>query len=471
MFNKLRTRLTLFILIGTIFSIAIVSIITNITLFQKFDYYLKSEQENRINQIVRHVKESYRVNGGWNEESFLNIEASPFISNFDLTIKDNNGNIIFTHHMKRNMMKMHMKMMGRMGKGFMSRRNLNKNFNINNGEYKIKSFELKDKGKIVGYIEIGYIGPFMVSEREVEFTKDINKAIMYAAFFSIVVAIILGIYFSKLFTRPILKIIEASNAISNGNLDIKIEEENKIEELSELSKSINHLSKSLKEQQKLRKRLTTDIAHELRTPLTILKSHVEAIIDGVWQPTKERMIIFKNEVDRLMKLVKQLKYLVDIESHEIILDVKEFEISKLLREIIEGFRYEFDKKNIVIKDDIKENIFINGDRDKISQVIINLLSNALKFTEAGGTVKVVLKDESDNIIISVEDNGIGIPEKDLPYIFERLYRSEKSRSRKTGGAGIGLTIAKMLIKAHDGEITVQSEEGKGTKFTIRLSKY
>lgn len=471
MFNKLRTRLTLLILGGTIISILLVSIITNITLFQKFDSYLQSEQENRINQIVELIKKSYRVNGGWTEESLLNIKASPFISNFDLTIKDINGNIIFTHYMKRNMMKMHMGMMGRMGKGFMGGRNLNtKDFTVDNGEYRTKSFVLEDDRETVGYLEIGYIGPFMISEREVEFTRDINKAIIYAAVFSVIVAIILGTYFSKLFTKPILKIIDASNAISEGNLDIKIEEENKITELSELSKSINHLSKSLKEQKKLRKRLTTDIAHELRTPLTILQSHVEAIIDGIWEPTKERMIIFKNEVNRLMKLVEELKYLMDIESHEIVLDIKEFEISKLLKNIIEGFRYEFDKKNIVIEEDIKGNVFTKGDKDKISQVIINLLSNALKFTEAGGIVKVELKEDDDNLFISVEDNGIGIPQEDLPYIFERLYRSEKSRSRKTGGAGIGLTIAKMLVEAHDGKITVQSEEGKGTKFTITLPK-
>lgn len=190
----------------------------------------------------------------------------------------------------------------------------------------------------IGTIEIGYLGPFTITEREIQFSKNINNAIIYASIFSVIIAIILGVYFSKVITRPILKINRVANDIRKGKLDTRIEEKGKIIEFRELSSSINHLAMSLEEQQRQRKRLTTDISHELRTPLTILQSHIEAMLDGVWETTKDRLNIFKGEIDRLIKLVEELKYLIDIENHRLILQKEEFDLSQLLNDVIENYR-------------------------------------------------------------------------------------------------------------------------------------
>lgn len=471
MFRKLRTRLILIILGATFFSIISVSIITNITLFRKFDIYMKDELTNRVNEIIELVKYTYSIDNKWTEKNLNNIRMSPLINGFDIAIKDLNGNIIFTHYVESDMLKMHNEMMGRMGYHMMDKMDrFMMGGPIRTKNYVTKIYKIKVDGKDVGIVEIGYYGPFLVSERELEFARGINNSIIYAAVISFFIALILGIYSSKIISKPILKITRAANDIRRGNLDTKVLISNNITELQELSKSINHLAESLKEQEILRKRLTADISHELRTPLTILQSHIEAISDGIWKPTQERLDICKNEVIRLIKLVEQLKYLTDIEKHRITLEIKKINLSKLLNEIIESYKYQFQNKNIKLNSSIKENVFINADKDKVSQIIINILSNALKFTNPEGQVYVVLEENEEKVKIIIEDTGIGIPKKDIPYIFERFYRSDKSRSRKTGGAGIGLTIAKTLVEAHNGDIIVESELGKGSKFIIIFYK-
>ncbi|KPU27300.1 histidine kinase [Caloranaerobacter sp. TR13] len=471
MFRKLRTRLILIILGATFLSIILVSIITNITLFRKFDIYMKDELTNRVNEIIGLIKYTYSIDNKWTEKNLNNISKSPLINGFDIVIKDLDGNIIFTHYMESDMFEMHNEMMGKMGYDMMRKMDrFMMGGPMRTRNYVTKKYKIEVNGKDVAIAEIGYYGPFLVSKRELEFARGINNSIIYAAVISLFIAFILGIYSSKIISKPILKITRAANDIRRGNLDTKVLISNNITELQELSKSINHLAESLKEQESLRKRLTADISHELRTPLTILQSHIEAISDGIWEPTQERLNICKSEVVRLIKLVEQLKYLTDIEKHRITLEIKKINLSKLLNEIIESYKYQFQNKNIKLNSFVKENVFINADKDKVSQIIINILSNALKFTNPEGQVYVALEENEEKVSIIIKDTGIGIPKKDIPYIFERFYRSDKSRSRKTGGTGIGLTIAKTLVEAHNGRIEVESELGKGSKFTVIFYK-
>lgn len=470
--NRLRTRLVLLILGGSLFSIALVSTITNVTLLKNFDVYMRNEQGNRLDEVIKLVEGSYNLNSGWTQQAIDNIKASPLINNFDIEIRDESNNTIFTYYMENTMIQMHNEMMSRMGHGMMHRGKYSMMDNQLRGEnYAIEEYDLLSNTKeSVGTIIIGYVGPFIVSERDIEFTRGINMSIFYGAVVSVIAAILLGIYSSKIFSIPILKITEAANDIRKGKLDTKVEINNKIVELNDLSKSINHLSKSLSDQELLRKRLTADVSHELRTPLTVLQSHIEAISDGIWEPTKEKLDICKNEVNRLIKLVEELKHLTDIENHELNLEIKKYSLSKDLNEIVESFRYQFQENGIKLNANVNENIQIYGDKDKIMQAIVNLLSNALKFTSAGGIVNIELIENKEQVHITIEDTGIGIDKQDIPYIFERFYRSDISRNRKTGGTGIGLAITKTLIEAHEGKITVKSKANEGTKFKIVLPK-
>ncbi|AKL93988.1 signal transduction histidine-protein kinase BaeS [Clostridium aceticum] len=471
MFNKLRTRLILMTLGGAAFSIFLVSIITNVTVLSRFEAYMQREQENRVEEVIRLIEESYTVNGGWTEATIYNINVSHLIHTFDIEIKDEQNNIVYTHYMENNMIQMHNQMMDRMGHPMMGRGSRGTmGQNLRGENYIVENHEAFSYDKKIGTIAIGHIGPFQVSEREIEFTRGINRSILYSAIISILSAILLGMYSSRIFLKPILRITRAANYIREGKLDTKVEISNNIVELQELSSSINHLANSLNSQQLLRKRLTSDISHELRTPLTILQSHIEAISDGIWEPTQDKLDICKSEVVRLIKLVEELKHLTDIESHRLNLELQEYSLSRDLEEVLESLAIKFQDKRIKIDSNIQKDVQINGDKDKIKQALINVLSNALKFTNPGGSVNVDLVKEKGMIKITIDDTGIGIDGNEIPYIFERFYRSDESRSRKTGGAGIGLTITKNLIEAHGGKITVESEKGKGSKFSIILPK-
>jgi signal transduction histidine kinase len=216
--------------------------------------------------------------------------------------------------------------------------------------------------------------------------------------------------------------------------------------------------------------MTADISHELRTPLATLSSHIEAFLDGVWEPTPERLVIIQNEITRLTKLIKDLGDLSSLENEGASFEKKEINLSTLFSNIIESFEPLFHSEEIILEKSIKDNVFFLGDADRLNQIFINIISNALKYTNKGGRVYVVMEEELEHIHIKVTDNGIGISKEDLPYVFERFYRGDKSRSRETGGKGIGLTITKALVEAHHGTIKITSEQDKGTTVEIQFDR-
>jgi two-component system sensor histidine kinase BaeS len=222
-------------------------------------------------------------------------------------------------------------------------------------------------------------------------------------------------------------------------------------------------------QELLRKRLTSDVAHELRTPVATLQSHMEAMIDGIWEPDVERLRSCQEEIVRIGKMVGDLEKLARYESENATLEREHFDLSELVKRQLQNFENEFLSKNITADFKGSEEI-VFADRDKISQVVVNLLSNALKYTQPGGRVRVAVKGSEDVAELVVKDNGRGIPEEDLPYIFERFYRADKSRNRMTGGSGIGLTITRTIVEAHGGSIEVHSIIDIGTEFIVTLPK-
>lgn len=475
MINKLRTRLILLILGGTILSIALVSFITNINVLKNFDSYMLKEQDSRFEVVAELIQNSYDRRQGWTDKAFVDIKTSSLINNFDIEVRDNNSNVIFSSYMQNAMVNHHHNMMNRMGHGMMRKKNhmMRNNFtSIENyaeeENYITQKRDLIYNNEKVGSLLAGHIGPYLISEKDVAFAKDINSSIFFAAIISIITAIILGIYSSKIFVNPILQITDAANSIRKGKLGTNIDLDNRIIELQDLSQSINHLSKSLKQAELLRARLTADISHELRTPLTILQSHIEAISDGVWEASPDKLNICKNEVLRLIKLVEELKYLTDIENHNLDLKFEKYSLSSDIRDISHSFLPQFNEKNIEFNAHIKNEVIITADRDRIKQVFINLLSNALEFTPGGGKVDIELFKETPAIRCIIKDSGIGIEDKDIPYIFERLYKADLSRNRKIGGRGIGLSIAKTVVESHGGTIHVESKKGQGSIFIVEL---
>jgi signal transduction histidine kinase len=221
----------------------------------------------------------------------------------------------------------------------------------------------------------------------------------------------------------------------------------------------------------MRRQLLADVSHELRTPLTAIKGSMEGLIDGVLPADHSTYQNVYREADRLQRLVEDLQELSRVESGGIELTLKPVNLRALIKNALQRMRPSFDEKKVKLESKIQEKLpRVNADEDRLLQVIINLLSNALQFTPKKGSVMVTTAKIKNNLVVSIADNGIGIKPQDVEHIFERFYRADKSRSRQEGGgSGIGLTIAQSLVRAHGGRIWVESEgEGKGSVFSFSL---
>ena len=297
--------------------------------------------------------------------------------------------------------------------------------------------------------------------------KDMKNLIIGISLLMIIVVIAVSVFLSQKISQPIIVVSKMTDFIKMGGYDQKLEYESSIVEIDNLINSINELSRELYKMENMRKNLTSDISHELRTPLTSIQTHLEAMIDGIWEPSKERLNSVNEEVIRLSHLVNQLKNLAKFDSYEDKLNLKNENLTQLIKNIIyNNESYALDK-NIRIKYEL-EDVNANIDKEKISQVIINLISNAIRYTNLNGEILIKLYKKSDFIKIIVKDNGIGIPEESLDYIFERFYRVDKSRCRNTGGTGVGLTICKSIVDLHKGKIEVKSKLNEGSEFIITL---
>jgi signal transduction histidine kinase len=218
----------------------------------------------------------------------------------------------------------------------------------------------------------------------------------------------------------------------------------------------------MQESRRRQRRLTADLAHELRTPLACLQGGIEALIDGVWEPTPERLESCNEEIQRLTKLVTDLSLLTDLEWEYVKLNKTDFDIATLLEVTAAQFQAEAAQKGISLILDAESRI-THADYDRLKQVFVNIISNALKNTDEGS---VTLRNRGREI--TVKDTGRGIAPRDLSRIFERFYRADASRNRQTGASGVGLTIARALVRAHGGDVTAESELGKGSVFRIFL---
>ena len=284
---------------------------------------------------------------------------------------------------------------------------------------------------------------------------------------SIVFAAIAGIILAGKISVPVKAATRAAKDIARGNYNNRINTDICTMELSELGNAVNHMAESLDNQEMLRRRLTSDVAHELRTPVANVSSNIEAIIEGVLEPTNERLSSCYNELERITGIITELEKLRQIEGENMILHIGHVDIYELAKEVKLIFENEMSKKNIRC-DIIGEHIDVCVDKDKMSQLLNNLISNAVKYTDNYGNIQITVIQENENVVITVKDNGCGIDDNDIPYIFERFYRTDKSRNRSTGGAVIGLTITRAIVQLHGGTIHVESKKGVGSLFKVTI---
>ena len=323
-------------------------------------------------------------------------------------------------------------------------------------------------GRVVGHLAFKCM-PFNDS-REGVFLRRFNRHLYIAMAFMLVTAVIIAFFMAERISRPVLEAAKRARLISEGKYKADREMTSDITEIQTLTDSVNKLASELESQEALRKRLMSDIAHELRNPVTIVKSHLEAFEDGIWEPTPDRIKLTVSETDRLSKLISEVGTLYSIEGENGTFVLENANLSEELERSLITFAPLFANKGVTLEGDIEPSVTAFADMGKLRQAVENLLSNALRYTDRGGKVLLSLKGVSNTVEILVKDSGIGIAKSDLPNIFERFYRADKSRARVSGGMGIGLAIAKAIVEGHGGTISAESKEGIGSTFVITLPK-
>ncbi|WP_349404157.1 sensor histidine kinase [Clostridium perfringens] len=448
-------------------SIVIIIIVTLLTVViskfyfdKKFGDYIMIKNQNTVQNILMELSEQYSDNE-WNYKNIEKITYNSLdkgiivalydkedkeIMNIEKNSKDKCNRII-------NFIKSSME-----GK-----------YGSTTSQFEPVYYPLIKSGEKIGEVRVKFYGPIFYMQNELVFLDIVNKIILGIGVLLILASTIMGFIISRSITRPINKLMTKAKYISKGEYDKKIEINTDILEINDLINSINNLSQSIKEQENIRKRLTGDISHELKTPLTNIQSHLEAMIDGIWEPTEERLLSVKEEAERLSSLVSDMQKLNKYDESSIKLKKDNVNISDIICFVIFQFSNLAKSKNIKIEYE-KKNINLYCDKDKITQALVNILSNAIRYSNEGSTIFIEEKLKDNKVIISIEDQGIGISEEDLKYVFERFYRADKSRTRATGGTGIGLTIVKSIVSSHGGEVKLESKLGEGSKFTIILPK-
>jgi len=324
-------------------------------------------------------------------------------------------------------------------------------------------------GHVVGVL-VPMPVPFQGQPREVEFIERINLTLLYGALIGAVIALLLGVFLSRTLTRPIRELTRATHAVSEGDLSQQVPVRSK-DELGELAQAFNKMSFELSRSVNVRKQMTADIAHELRTPLSLILGHAEAVHDGVLPPTRENFEIIREEATRLEHLVNDLRTLSLADAGELSIQLQTVEPRRLINEVAAVYQYQSQRKNIVFVLDIAPDLpQIEVDPGRMTQVLTNILDNALRHTPEGGRITIAAREVQDAVELSVQDTGPGLSIEDISRIFERFYRADASRQREDGGSGLGLAIARSIVQAHGGQLSAASEPGVGLKITIQLPK-
>lgn len=326
-------------------------------------------------------------------------------------------------------------------------------------------------GEIVGTVRLWAFGSdALLTQADATFRTNSYTAILAAAIIAVILASIIGFLISRKLSAPIGTITATARQIRNGDLSARTGLKGS-DELGQLGETFDDMATSLEKDIKHERRLTSDVAHELRTPLMAMQATVEAMQDGVYPTDAEHLEVVAAEVRRLSRLVGAMLQLSRLENGKTPFRPEETDLVWLVKSLVTSQEQLFEDKGLQLRfadETPSQALIADVDPDLIRQAVVNLMSNAMRYTPSGGWVLVAITQDHADALISVSDTGIGIAKEDLPRTFSRFWRSDASREMESGGLGVGLAVTKEIVDRHNGTITVESELGKGTTFTLRI---
>jgi signal transduction histidine kinase len=449
--HSIRRKIGVLLTVSSAAAILLIMIFVNFTMNSIFEEYMLDVQNKRYETITTYLEEEYATDGEWTEETGIELMHNAYMSNYNLTLYDKDNKAIW----------------GMDPNDIRNKVNLGHMMVQDQGVYTTKKFELHFEEEVVGYVEVGQYSPLLMTEEDIQFKTSINKSIAASGALTIIIITIMSLYFSKQFSAPIKEVANMSVKLSKGEFEAKTSGTSDVKEIEDLRNSVNILAEKLNKQDMLRKRLVSDISHEIRTPLNVLQNNLEAMIDGVFTVTSDRLSGLNDEIVRFGKLLNNLDILKEFETESMKLSFHSLKLDRMLESLLGELMMEADSKNITLSfsKENEKSYIVSGDEDSLKQVFFNLIHNAIKFTGSMGEVSVNLYIRNKKIYVEIKDNGIGISREDIPYIFERFYRGDKSR-HEIEGNGIGLTIVKNILDLHAASIEVKSNEDEGTVFKV-----
>lgn len=402
------------------------------------------ENQNR-EALIADLGDYYRLNGSW--RGIERISINPSFSQkyaFGFVVVDTQGKVILRHPNTSPFARM-----------------FNRELRAESG------IPILVDGNVVGtYHNVG--GRFDNRPPLLAQITRLYISLIYASLGAVLASVFLGVLLARSLTRPLRELTEATKKVAKGDLEQQVPIRSK-DELGELAASFNQMSSDLAQSRDLRRQMTADIAHELRTPLTVVLGHTEALSEGQLPPDAETFEIIYDETKRLNRLVEDLRTLSLSDAGELHLNRHRTSPGDLLERAAAARKSEAKAKDITLQiESAVELPDVNIDPDRMTQVLVNLLDNALRYTPAGGSISISAQLIQEGVAIIVKDTGPGIPPEDLSHLFERFYRGDKSRQREEGGTGLGLAIAKSLVENQGGQIRVESQLGEGATFIIEL---
>ncbi len=440
---KFRKQISITFLIAILIPFTILVFLTSLNFNSSFREYLKYEQNIKFQTIEQMVTEIMNSPYPIHQKKEL---LNNYIANEQLQIRilDNQNNILLD--------------MDALPDTDIRQDN----------EIITKDYPLIDNNEKIGTIRFSYIDTNFTEIMTKSFSQTMLKFLLISCIIALIATIIMNYFIAHALSRPISSLSTVTNHIRDGEFDQIDLPPSDIYEIQTLNNDIEYLAKTLQHQKTIRENYAQDISHELRTPLTNLQLHIEAMKDGIIEANPENYDTILNELLRLNVIVQGLKESFSGAVNEE-LALSRFDIEQLLNEIILAVHPSYLKQEVNLIKNLEKSITINTDRDKLTQIIQNLLTNALKACEKGDNVYLTLTHRNKKILISVRDTGIGMSESSMSNIFDRFYRVDNVRNTKTSGSGLGLSIIKNYTNLLGGKILVNSKEGLGSEFILEFS--
>jgi two-component system sensor histidine kinase BaeS len=445
MIKSLWLKFLVLLIVVSLTALSAALLLRNLML-KDFREYLEGEQEDRIYWITAALESSYDKQRGWNKIDLSENLIWALMLGFDIRLYDSKDRIVIDTS----------KAVELQPENVVNRILALSDTEGRKSDEKYVPYPLFLEGEQIGRIEVSFLKP----QKEGVFIARSNELLLISLVVLGGIAILLSVFFSRRLTNPIKGLTRAAAEISGGNLKSRVDITGR-DEIARLSDAFNRMAHTLEMQESLRKKLTANIAHEIRTPISAMRGELEAMIDGLIPVDSENLQSLHAEVGRLRKIIEGIEELAQAEASSRYMSKKIFSVRPFMDGIYSRLKPLFDEKGVVLELVCDDGITINADPDRLSQIMINLLSNSLKATDCGGSVQIWVSHEGGTVI-KVRDSGRGISKEDLPFIFERFYRGSK------GGLGIGLTIVRELVEAHGGKIEVRSEQNAGTVFSVEL---